>query len=231
MGSKSEKLVCFSATASFTLGAGLALVGVATLRNNTDRNHLPLLAFPLLFSGQQIAEGFVWLEMARGANGPWMVFVTHMFLVFAHVVWPALVPWALYLVEEDEKRKKIIRAIVPVGLVLSSGLLIKMFIAPYQAYVVGRSIRYESAFDVSLPLIMLYAIAVVGPLLLSSRHLLVVFGGLIVLSLLITNEIYAHAYISVWCFFAAVMCGIIFLYSLKVRQESKAKTADNIANG
>lgn len=43
--------MCFSTEASFTLGAALAVIGGAAIRNRTGRADIPLLAFPPCLCG------------------------------------------------------------------------------------------------------------------------------------------------------------------------------------
>ena len=53
--------MCFSATASFTAGAGLLVIGAITIRLSRDRAELPFAAIPVLFGVQQLIEGALWL--------------------------------------------------------------------------------------------------------------------------------------------------------------------------
>jgi hypothetical protein len=55
--------MCFSATASFTAGATLSALGIATLTQIRSRRELLLGSFPLLFAIQQFIEGLVWLTI------------------------------------------------------------------------------------------------------------------------------------------------------------------------
>ena len=54
--------MCFSATASFVAGTGLAVLGVATLRAARRRPEIPFAAIPLIFGLQQMVEGALWLS-------------------------------------------------------------------------------------------------------------------------------------------------------------------------
>ena len=49
--------MCFSATASFTAGVALLVVGTATARLASGRAELPLAVIPVLFGIQQLIEG------------------------------------------------------------------------------------------------------------------------------------------------------------------------------
>lgn len=210
--------MCFSATASFTLSAGLLGAGVLTLRNRVEAEDIPLYSFPLLFAAQQFIEGLLWLELDAGREGLWATVLTFGFLVFAEVLWPLLVPIAVYLIERDPFRKRVLKYLIPYGAAIAAFLAIKMGFTPYRAHVVGHSIQYSSSFDLSVWATTAYAFAVVFPLIICSRNLIVLFGGLVVLSLVITTEVYTHALFSVWCFFAAALSVIIYIFSLQEKR-------------
>ncbi|SFN80539.1 hypothetical protein SAMN04487859_10958 [Roseovarius lutimaris] len=76
--------------------------------------------------------------------------------------------------------------------------------------VVERSLDYKTTliYDGIITrtvLRLFYAALVVGALFLSSHRRIQVFGGLIAASLALTYAFYAYAFISVWCFFAAIL--------------------------
>ena len=51
--------MCFSATASFSVGALLIGIGALTLKTAKHRREWPLAAIPLLFAIQQLSEGVI----------------------------------------------------------------------------------------------------------------------------------------------------------------------------
>ena len=53
--------MCFSATASFSVGAILLGLGTLTLKAARRPPELVLAAIPLLFAIQQLSEGVIWL--------------------------------------------------------------------------------------------------------------------------------------------------------------------------
>ncbi|MEP7005137.1 MAG: DUF6629 family protein, partial [Sphingomonas bacterium] len=53
--------MCFSATASFTAGAGLLIIGAVTVRRARTAAELPFALVPALFGVQQVIEGALWL--------------------------------------------------------------------------------------------------------------------------------------------------------------------------
>jgi hypothetical protein len=65
--------MCFSATASLSLGVALIPIGIYSIKRAATQqpSFLMLAIIPLLFAFQQISEGFVWLGITF-----WDVFVT-----------------------------------------------------------------------------------------------------------------------------------------------------------
>src|SRR4051812_45712956 len=100
--------MCFSAGASFGVSAVLLAGGVVSLKKATTHSQAPFAAIPLLFSVQQLTEGFLWLTMTNPGLEGWQKILTYIFLLFAQVVWPFWVPFSIWLLEKDRKRKKIL---------------------------------------------------------------------------------------------------------------------------
>ena len=59
--------MCFSATASFTAGAGLLIVGAVAARRARQPAELPFALIPALFGVQQLIEGAIWLTLPDNA--------------------------------------------------------------------------------------------------------------------------------------------------------------------
>ena len=49
--------MCFSATASFTVGVVLSVIGVVTIKMTRRKEEIPFAMIPLLFGIQQFIEG------------------------------------------------------------------------------------------------------------------------------------------------------------------------------
>lgn len=79
--------MCFSATASFSAGAALLIVGAVTVRRARRRAELPFSLIPVLFGIQQLIEGAIWLTFPDKAPVLNSV-LTVVYSVFSHVLWP-----------------------------------------------------------------------------------------------------------------------------------------------
>jgi len=74
-----------------------------------------------------------------------------------------------------------------------------------------HSVSYDFSFPYRSPVHLpitpaaLYALTILVPLFFSSHRLIRIFGVLAVLSSVLASQAYGYAYVSVWCFFAAVL--------------------------
>ena len=205
--------MCFSATASFTAGVVLLGVGVLTLRAARRPRELPLAAIPLLFAIQQLTEGVIWLTFSH--ETPLLnTVMTHVYSFFSHVLWPVLVPVAVLLVEPPGWRRTTLATTCAAGLAVGAYLLYNLATLPVIARPTGQHIEYVSPHFFAAAVMSLYLLSTcVGPIL-SSHRMVRLFGVLALLSFASVYYFYAAWFISVWCFFAALL-SITILVHLK----------------
>lgn len=203
--------MCFSATASFTAGTALTVVGVLTLRKSQGKRELPLALVPLLFGIQQVTEGVVWVSL--GHDLPLLQsWATYIYSMFSHVVWPILVPFAILLVEPRLWRRKTISVFVALG--LSVGLYLLFFIIrfPVTARVRGDSIAYDSPHFYLVVVLVGYLLATCITGLFSSHWCINLFGVLAFVLAVIAAIVSITTFVSVWCFYAAILSLLIYLH-------------------
>ena len=99
--------MCFSATASFTAGAALLVVGAVTTRRARRPAELPFALIPVLFGVQQLIEGVLWLTFPDKAPQLNAV-LTLLYSLFSHVLWPIYVPIAVLLLEVVTWSRKVL---------------------------------------------------------------------------------------------------------------------------
>ncbi|CAN5120040.1 hypothetical protein BH09ACT10_BH09ACT10_00100 [soil metagenome] len=203
--------MCFSATASFTAGTALTVVGVLTLRKSQGKRELPLALVPLLFGIQQLTEGVVWVSLSHDLAlvQSW---ATYLYSMFSHVVWPILVPFAIFLVEPRLWRRKAISVFVALGLTV--GLYLFFFIVwfPVTARVTGHSIRYDSPHFYTAVVLVGYLLATCISGLFSSHRCVNVFGMLAFLLAIVAAVVSITTFVSVWCFYAAILSLLVYLH-------------------
>ena len=205
--------MCFSATASFTTALVLVPVGAYCVRKaaGLEKAYWLFALIPLMFGIQQLFEGLVWLGMTADNNDATLV-AGRGFLFFSHFFWLFWIPLACYAVEDNATRRSLYFLLAIVGAV--HGLLMYVPLLINEDWLIVRisdySIKYKLTLfhEEYLPLRVrnfIYGIVVLVPLLSASDRYVRVFGAMIVFSLVLTSLLYDHAFVSVWCFFAAVL--------------------------
>lgn len=203
--------MCFSATASFSAGAFLLGIGTLTWRAAQRPRELPFAAIPLLFAIQQLSEGVLWLTFRYDAPLLNML-MTHVFSFFSHVLWPIYVPAAVFLIEPPGWRRRALVAFVAAGLIVGTYLLTILVAFPVVARPTGQHIEYVSPHFFAAVSMTLYLLSTAVSLLLSTHRSVKVFGALSLLSFGAAYYFYAIWFISVWCFFAALLSAVVYLH-------------------
>ncbi len=204
--------MCFSAVASFSAGTVLAAAGIVTTQKVQSKSQLAFAVIPLLFGIQQLCEGFVWLSLTQQQFAHWQPAATHLFLFFAHAIWPLWVPFAALLFETKQLQKNIIFGFFILGLLLSLGEIYCLSAYHVESRIYGHHIEYLITYPkpfVSISEIT-YGIVTLIPCFISSFKKMRWFAIVLVASLVLTAIFYQAWLISVWCFFAALLSIIIY---------------------
>jgi hypothetical protein len=219
--------MCFSATASFSAGVVLLGVGTLTLRSALaahQRRSLPFAAIPLLFAIQQLIEGVIWLTFSYDA--PLLNSVmTHLYSFFSHVLWPVYVPVAVLLMEPEGWRRRALIAFAVAGAAVGAYLLYVLVAFPVVSQPTGQHIQYDSPHFFAAATMTLYLLSTALSPVLSSHRMVQVFGALALLSFGAAYAFYATWFISVWCFFAALLSAVVYLH-FGVRDRERNRSTD-----
>ncbi|MAF81232.1 hypothetical protein CL628_04440 [bacterium] len=205
--------MCFSATASFVAGGALSTVGVATLKKVKVKTDIPYASITLFFGLQQLAEGVIWLSLMYQAAAL-NIFMTYVYVMFAYVLWPTLIPASVFLLETVRWRRKVLRAFFAVGAAISLYLIYILAAFPVSSQIGNNHIVY-AVHQIPIPWIIgvIFYVAVTCISALFSSHRLVnLFGALVLVSLIGTLIFYTQARVSVWCFFAALVSIAIYFF-------------------
>lgn len=207
--------MCFSATGSFALAGVLTGFGAASLTRNASKPHRMFAAIPLLFAAQQAAEGIVWLTIHGADHADLQRLAVIVFLGFAMVVWPTWLPLSLKLMERARVRRQILTGLTWFGAVVSGYAALLLTLWQPGARVAGHSLRYDYQQNQSVWVRLLYLVGyvvpVVGPFFVSTAPLARTIGVTLVGSLVATVVVERNALTSVWCFFAAILSGLILV--------------------
>lgn len=206
--------MCFSASVSYSTAAVLVTTGLYALQQ-ARRLQFPywLLALvPVLFGMQQGFEGRVWQELDAGRAGAAVPFALG-FHFFSHFLWLWWFPLCSTLLEPGKLRKRLFLGLGIFGALAGGLVYFTILFHPDWMSVEVRqhsinyrvSSTYRGPFSIPIPASALYAVIVLVPLLFSSHRHIRIFGGLIALSVVLASLAYGYAFVSVWCFFAAVL--------------------------
>jgi len=164
-----------------------------------------------LFGVQQIIEGTVWLSFQYGL--PFLnQIATYSFVIFAYVLWPILIPFSIGFMEPDIHRKKILFLFQFIGSATGLYLLYFILTHPISSLIVNESIAYTAPIKYGVLLVASYVLATCISCLFSSYRIINMLGIIATLSLTIAYYFYTASYESVWCFFAAILSGMVYLY-------------------
>jgi uncharacterized membrane protein len=211
--------MCFSAGASFAGAAVISAIGIASVREVHKPSHKLFATIPLFFAFQQVAEGVVWLSLNGGADDSLQKAGAYIFLFMALVIWPMMIPMAVLKMEEDKKKRKLMRTIFTAGLILS----IYYAVCLVNLNVYPRINQFHIQYINNFPRIPghiafgIYGFVTISPLFISSVRRVSAFGILIIISFVITGILYKEYLTSVWCFFAALISAVVY-YIIKESQ-------------
>ena len=207
--------MCFSATASFGVGAALLPTSAYCLNIALRRNRrfVPLALIPAFFGLQQIAEGVVWVGL-RQENEAVVRDASLAYLFFAFSFWPFWIPLTATCMVTRPPQQRALGLLTALGagwFFVMAGPLLWDSTCLGAVVVRGHSIDY----DVSrLPILqvvsrhavkLLYIAFVFVPFAFGTQPQFRLFGILLGTSAVVSQVVFAHAFVSVWCFFAAFL--------------------------
>ncbi len=200
--------MCFSAEASFTAAAVLGTIGATTLKNCSSRSQFFLAAIPFLFAIQQLSEGVLWLELTNQWSGSGASYhAKKVFLTFAFLIWPVWIPLALAYVEKVAWRRHLIFLDLACGILLSLLNLSYAMQQDISVKIINHSLQYVGNAPSQT---ILYPFIVLIPCFLSSVRSMWIFGILIALAYGVADYYYTSTFVSVWCFFSAIVSLVIY---------------------
>ncbi|MEO5322997.1 hypothetical protein PV773_06710 [Mesorhizobium sp. CC13] len=186
--------------------------GTATMVRaiRSDVRYLAIGTLPLLFGLQQFVEGLVWTAGAAG-DAALASQYSLVYMFFTWIVWPIWVPLSAYALETGARR----RILIP--FIIAGAMLGGLQYLPYFAHqgwlttsFFQWSVRYQdiNLLDYLIPRAVTYAIyltLVIVPFLLVRDRDVKIFGLLVMAVVIVTYVFFSYAYISVFCFGAAIV--------------------------
>lgn len=204
--------MCFSPEASFAGGVIISTIGIATILKVHKPSQIVFASIPIFFGVQQIIEGILWLALPNPEYMGVQKVFTYLFLIMAEVLWPMMIPFSVLLMEENKKRKRVLRVLLLLGVALSVYYAFCLLTFNVNPEIKSYHIQYTDNFPESLRIVAfaIYVIASITPLFVSSFQRTHLLGLLMFLSCLVTALFFRYYLTSAWCFFAALISGVIF---------------------
>jgi hypothetical protein len=204
--------MCFSASASFSAAGILAIIGMITVQKAKERYRM-FSCIPMIFALQQITEGLLWLSFENSMLMKYESFFTYSFLFFAFILWPIWVPLSVYRIEPRSSKKLWLGLCSLSGIFIAFSLFSYLYTYGANASVLDHHIIYTMFYPevLVMPGTALYLIATIIPFFISSMRWGWLFGVTLFLSYLVTIYFYYQAFVSVWCFFAALLSILVLL--------------------
>jgi hypothetical protein len=203
--------MCFSATASFAVGAGLLGPGYVAIKRTQSAGMLAFASTPIVFTFHQIAEGFLWLSLKNPHFTSWYEPALYSYSFISQPIWPIWAPLTMWLMETDKRRKKILFYFLLLG--GASSLYMFYCLVTYHISAVAEHghIRYFRDFPyLNIMRPINFVTIAITPFLSTLRYTKLVAAAMLG-SLIATYFFFTNYLISVWCFFAAILSLLIIL--------------------
>ena len=204
--------MCMSPAADFVAAGALAPIGAASLRTISRRDQLIIGALPMLFALHQFVEGFVWLGVQGHISAGLRDAAIRIYLLFAQVLLPVLVPLGLLLHEPDRARRRWMVPLLVLGVAVGLRLLWIVSTHSVGAQSLDHVITYTTDMHFGYVEAIAYVAATCAPAVLSTRRLLRWFGVANLAGLAAAAIVRYGAVTSVWCLYAAFVSSLILLH-------------------
>jgi hypothetical protein len=219
--------MCYSAGASFAAAVVISTAGIVAVKSAHKPSQIGFAVIPLIFGIQQFAEGCLWLTLQSSDYETVKSICNYVFLITAQVIWPVMLPLSVLLMEEDNRRKKILRTLLATGMALSLYYGFYLLVSRVTSEILDCHILYsiDRAKIWSLPVFFIYLAVTVAPFFISGARRMYIMGILIILSLAVSVFFYKVHLTSVWCFFAALI-SIIIVWIIKSNKAEAEKVQE-----
>jgi hypothetical protein len=214
--------MCFSPTGDLVGGSVVVAVGIdACLHVRGRPEYLVIAALPIVLGLHQIDETFVWwwlqghVSQGVGHVAMWI------YLLFALVVLPTLVPTMFFFIERATHRRWRIVPFMFVGITVSVVLLEAMLVGHPSAKLGTYHLAYSIGLHHGIVIIGCYIVVTCGPLLVSGFRSVVWFGVANLAAVVVLALLCASGFTSLWCFYAALLSGAIALHLRYAKTQSQ----------
>jgi hypothetical protein len=210
--------MCFSPEGDLVGGIVVATIGIDAVRHLHSRPEFKFLApLPIVLGLHQIDETFVWWQLQGHVPRSVGVVAMWIYLIFALVVLPSVVPLIMWAMEPQRRRRRALWVLSLLGFAVSVTMLATMLAGNPTAHLGHYHIAYSIGLHDGVLVTGLYVVATCGATLISSRRSVVIFGLFNLVAVVVLARLAADGFTSLWCFYAAVVSALIALM-LRTRQ-------------
>jgi len=220
----------YFAVLNFTLSGIIGVVGILTLRKVNTPNEVMFALLPLLFALHQFTESFVWLGVGGYINYRALEIAISIFIYYAQGLLPFLVPLAIWLIEKDSYKRKLVGILALLGLGLAIYTMYGLATIHTSVNVVNNALYYKNPWTENFYDAIIYILTTCGSLMLSSSISIQLFGFLNLIGVTIIYLLRPYGFTSLWCLYAATISGLLYFYfverRIKFLQKLKAEKED-----
>lgn len=202
---------------NFTLAGILLAIGVLTLKKVSRTNEWVFASLPLLFGLHQFDQGIVWLGLMQQVNPQTFHTASELFVFYAQAVLPFWVPLAVWLIEPRGVKRGLLLALVVIGGLLAAYVAWGLTQYPTTVHIQNGSLVYSNASTEYLWVALLYILTTCGSLILSRSVTVQLFGWLNLFGLVIVYILAHYAFTALWCLYAAMVSGMLYLHFIERR--------------
>ncbi len=215
--------MCFSTAASFGASAVISVVGAVAITTAQTKAQRLFAAIPFIFSIQQFFEGLLWLSIKNPDFVTDRSVPAYFFLFFALVVWPVYIPFTIWMLEKEKRRKKILSILLGIGTIISACLGSILLLYPVHVMAAHHHIHFS--FD--LPLFaknltwlssLLYFIPTMIAPFISGNKRMIWLGIVFIASYIFSLIFFSGFLVSVWCYFAALLSIVVLWIVWELRE-------------
>jgi hypothetical protein len=205
--------MCFSPIGDLAGGVVVTAIGVdACMHLKGRKENLAIAALPLVLGLHQVDEAFVWWGLQGHVSREVGQVAMWIYLLFALVVLPVLVPALLTVFEMSRRRRWRYAPFVLLGVFVSGVLLESMLVGHPTVRLGAYHLAYSVGLRHGVVFIGLYIVATCGSLLVTGRRSLVWFGVANLAAVVTLAILCADGFTSLWCFYAALLSGAIAVH-------------------
>ena len=209
--------MCLSAEVDLVASAAIGVVAVDTIRHVAEPREVLLGSIPALFALHQFSEVFVWWNLEGRVGDNLARVMMWVYLVFALVALPSLLPAAIALVEDDERRRRWMWRVFGIGAITSIVMAWQLFDGDAEARAQDFHIKYVFGLQWPILVVGAYLVATCTPLLLAGWPSLRWYGVANVVAVGVVGAFAIGGIVSLWCFWAAISSFAIAIHMRRRR--------------